>query len=154
MEEPHGEGPPPIARASLVDAIRGSALGLLIGGGICLFFGFTLLIDAPGSASEEATETWFAIDRVFQWALRIVGVVFLIAAAWAMTGQRRSMLLGTISEVGFCLLMLAMAVETTLEARADGGMDAFAILYAILFVIGLSGVKRSWVLYRGRSTAW
>ncbi len=137
----------PLANRPLADAIRGNTLGLVIGGGICLYFGFRWLIDAPGSASEEAAKAWYTIDQVFRWILRVVGVIFLAAAAWSSTGQRASLLLAIAAEVGFALLMLAMAIESTLEARADGTWDAFVILFAILVIIGVSAAKRSWEIY-------
>lgn len=147
MNEPERGPTPPASNRVFAEAVRGSAFSLLIGGGICLYFGFTVLLDAPGSASEEAAEFWYTIDRVFQWALRIIGAVFLIAAAWATTGQRAAMLLAALAEIGFAMLMFAWTVETILEARADGGFDAFAILLGILAIIGVSGAKRSWTLY-------
>lgn len=147
MDETPYEEPRRSVGQAAAEAVRGSALTLLIGGGICLYFGFTLLIDAPGSASEEATEVWFGVDRAFRWILRIIGIAFLISAAWAMSGQRAAMLPAVFAEAGFALLMLAMAIESTLEARADRTWDAFAILFAILAVVGVSGAKRSWDLY-------
>jgi hypothetical protein len=147
VTESHNEDSRSVSTRAAAEAIRGSALGLLVGGGVCLYFGFTLLIDAPGSASEEAVQTWFAADRAFRWCLRIAGVAFLLAAAWAATGQRSSMLLAVPSELVFALLMLAMSIETTLEARADGQWDVFAILLLILLVMGLAGARRSWELY-------
>jgi hypothetical protein len=125
VTESHNEDSRSVSTRAAAEAIRGSALGLLVGGGVCLYFGFTLLIDAPGSASEEAVQTWFAADRAFRW----------------------SMLLAVPSELVFALLMLAMSIETTLEARADGQWDVFAILLLILLVMGLAGARRSWELY-------
>jgi hypothetical protein len=147
MSEPPNEGTRPLSNRALADAIRGNALSLVIGGGICLFFGFRWLVDAPGSASDEAAKGWYAVDQVFRWVLRVIGVIFLAAAAWSWTGQRASLLLAVAAEAGFALLMLAMAVDSTLEARADGSWDAFAILFAILVIIGISAAKRSWELY-------
>lgn len=147
VEEPHDQNTQFARGHAVASAVRGHALTLLIGGGICLYFGFSWLVDAPGSAGEDTTQTWFAVDRAFQWILRIIGIVFLVAAAWAWSGQRLAILLGAIADAGFALLMLAIAIETTLEARADGGMDAFAILFLILAVIGASGAKRLWGLY-------
>lgn len=132
---------------AVAEAIRGTGLGLLIGGGVCLYFGFTLLVDAPGSVSEEEAERWFAVDHIVRWSLRAVGIAFLVCAAWAWTGQRSSMLLATFTEGVFTLLMVAMAVESTVEARADGGFDAFAIILVILAVIGFGGARRCWRLY-------
>jgi hypothetical protein len=147
MDEPERQPARPASNRAFAEAVRGNAFSLLIGGGICLYFGFTVLLDAPGSASEEAAEFWYTLDRVFQWALRIIGALFLVAAAWALTGQRTSMLLAALAEIGFAMLMFAWTVETILEARADGGFDAFAILLGILAIIGISGAKRSWLLY-------
>lgn len=147
MSDPPNEETPSASARPLAAAIRGSALGLLIGGGVCLYIGFAWLLDAPGSASDEAAKAWFAVDQLFRWILRVTGILFLVAAAWAASGQRASMLLATLAEAGFALLMLAMAIESTLEARADGTWDAFAILFAVLVVVGASAAKRSWRLY-------
>jgi hypothetical protein len=129
------------------DAVRGTTLGLVIGGGVCLYFGFAWLLDAPGSVSDEAAKSWFAVDQAFRWTLRVVGVVFLVAAAWSATGQRPAMLLAALAEGGFALLMLAMAIESTLEARADATWDPFAILFLVLVLVGLTAAKRSWGVY-------
>jgi hypothetical protein len=134
--------------ASVQAAIRSSALGLLIGGAICLYFGLTLIADAPGSVSQEEAERWFATDRALFWCLRGTGLLFLISAVLAWIGRRVSMLLATIADVVFALLMLAMAVEWTLEARVDGGWDATVILLLILAFIAAGAARRSWDLYR------
>lgn len=128
-------------------AIKGRALGALLAGGVCLYFGFGWLVDAPASAGEDATPTWYAVDCAFRWGLRIVGGAFVIVAALAASGSRPSMLLGAVVEGVFALLMLAMTVETYLEARADGHFDATVILLAILAVVGLSAARHSWALY-------
>ena len=148
MSEPPYEEHRPTPGRMFAAEIRGSALGLLIAGGVCLYFGFALVIDAPGSAGEEATQAWYAADHAFRWCLRVLGALFLLAAAWAATGQCAAMLLSTAAEVAFALLMLAMSIEATLEARADGLWDFFVILLLILAVIGISAAKRSWSLYR------
>ncbi len=129
-------------------AIRAGALGALLAGGICLFFGFQWLIDAPGSASEQATPVWFAIDHVFQWALRVIGVAFLVVAGLAALGRRSAALLETAVESAFTVLMLAMAIETFAEARADGHFDSTVILLLILAALGYSAARRSWRLCR------
>ena len=146
MHDVTTDGTSPYPNKAVSHMITSTAMGLAIAGGICLFFGYSLLIDAPGSASKEAVETWFAIDRAFQWALRIVGIVFLIAAGMAWIGMRASQYLAVLAEGCFALLALALAVETTLEARADGHMDVYAILFLILAAMGASATKRSWDL--------
>lgn len=152
IEHQDSESAAPTNRA-LDGAIRGAAFGLLIGGAICLYFGFSWMVDAPGSASKESAASWFAVDHAFRWALRIVGVVFLLAAAGAAMGQRWSALLATISEGAFALLMIAMAIETTLESRADGGWDALVIIFGVLALISLSAAWRSWQLYTAANRA-
>lgn len=141
------------ANRVVTEAIRGSAFGLLIGGAICLYFGFSWLIDAPGSASEQAAARWYAVDHAFQWALRVIGVAFLLGAAGAWTGQRWSALVSAAVEAAFALLMIAMAIESTLEARADGAWDAFVILFGVLALISMSTAWRSWQLYAAAGAA-
>lgn len=147
MDEPQNEHPRPVRGRLLSEAIRGTAFGLLIGGGLCLYFGFILVPDAPLNVSEAEQETWMAVDQGLFWSLRIVGIAFLLAAAWAATGQRASMLLATLAEATFALVMLAMSVVWTLEARATGAWNYHVILLLILLIIGVSGAKRSWSLY-------
>jgi len=147
VNEPQQEAEPTVRKAFVSDAIRGSALGLLIGGGVCLFFGFTLVADAPGSVSEQEAQSWFARDAFFYWCLRIIGVGFLVVAALAGMGKRVSMLLAAIVEVVFALLMLVMMVEWTIEARMDGTWEYSVMLLILLAVISLSGARRSWELY-------
>ena len=149
-----GTAPPdePLAAKSIAvaTAIKRTALGALVAGGVCLYFGFTWLLDTPRSASAETTDTWLAFDHVFRWGLRLTGLTFLVVAALAWTGARAAALLATIVEGVFALLMLAMAVETFLETRADGQLDVIVILLLIMTVVGLSAAKHSWSLY-GRS---
>jgi len=147
MDEPRPDQHLQASGRIIANEIRGNAMSMLIGGAICLYFGFTLLIDAPASADEQATQTWFAVDRGFRTSFLALGAGFLIAAAWSMTGRSAALLMSAVVEVVFALLMLLLAIETTLEARADGRWDAFAILFLILFVIGLSGALRVWQLH-------
>ena len=128
--------------------IRSAALWLLIGGGLCLYFGLSLSTETYLSISEEDAVRWRAINGAINWCLRGVGVLFLIAAAAALSGKRASMLLATIVEGFLALLLAAMAVSWTLEARAAGGWNYQIILLLILAVLGAGGVKRSWELYR------
>ncbi len=141
---------PPITAPPNVGAIRGSALGLLLAGAVCLYFGFSWLATAPGSASETATNTWFLVDNVFRWALRVVGCAFLAIAALAGMGTRLSMLLATLAESVFTLLMAAMATDKLLEGRADGQFDVTGILLLALMVVGISAARHSYRLYRGQ----
>lgn len=138
---------PPTAPPDLTVAIKRTALGALLTGGVCLYFGFTWLIDAPGAAGEDATPMWFAMDHAIRWALRIIGGAFLVCAALATTGSRTSALLGALVEGAFALALLAIAVETFLEARADGVFDPFVILLLIVMAVGISAAKHSWQLY-------
>lgn len=126
------------------DSIKGAALSLLLGGGVCLYFGLTLIADAPASASPAAAQRWFAADNTLFWGLRGIGVLFMVTAALAALGQRASMLLATIAEAGFAVLMMAMTVEWTLEARADGTVNYQVILLLILAVVGVSAAKSAW----------
>jgi hypothetical protein len=153
VNEPQQEAEPAVRKAGVAEAIRASALGLLIGGGICLFIGLTWGPDAPGSVSEHEAQSWFARDRLFYWCLRIIGVGFLVAAALAGMGKRVSMLLAVIVEVVFALLMLVMMVEWTIEARVDGAWEYSVILLILLAVISLSGARRSWELYNAARPA-
>jgi len=129
-------------------AIRATALGALVAGGICLFFGFHWLIDAPASSSAASEPTWYAIDHVFRWVLRVVGAAFLVVAWLARSGRRLAAGLGAAVETVFALLLLAMAVETFAEARADGRFDAMIIVLAIVMVMSVSAARHSWSLYR------
>jgi hypothetical protein len=153
MESPQYPDQQNRAAASLSAEIQSQMLTFLIAAGICLYFGFSWLIDAPGSAGAEATKTWFAIDMAFRWCLRVVGAVFLIAAALAPTGQPFALLPALAAEGAFTLLMIVMGIETTLEARADGHFDAFVILFLILAIVGVSSVKRLWTLWREATRA-
>ena len=128
-------------------AVRGAAFSLLIGGAICLYYGYSWLVDAPGSASEEATQSWFAVDWAFRWALRALGITFLAAAGLAFVGLGVSMILATVAEGGFGVLLSAIAIETFLEGRADNSFDPMVILFVILAVFGFGAAKRSWELY-------
>ena len=143
MEEQLGREPAAPRGARSADAVRGSALSLLIFGAVCLYFGLAWLIDAPASAGAESARTWFAVDRAFQWLLRLIGTVFLLAAAYALSGRRGALLLAAIADTAFVLLMVALAVETTLETRADGRWDPFVILFVVLAIIGAASARRT-----------
>ena len=127
--------------------IKAAALGLAIGGGICLYFGMTLVADAPGSATPEEAERWFALDNGLFWLLRGVGVLFILSAGLAAMGQRGAMLLGTVCEVLLVLWLVAMSVVWTIEARADGVWNYQVILLLIIAAVSVGGAKRSWGLY-------
>jgi hypothetical protein len=147
MSEPPNEETRPRAGQPLTDAIRGNALGLVIGGGICLYFGFAFVADAPSGVSEEERAMWFALDNGLFWALRVVGIGFLLAGAWAASGRRPAMLLAAATEAAFALVMLAMSIAWTLEARVMGTWNPQVILLLILLIVGLLGARRSWELY-------
>ena len=143
VERAAGESP------AATEAIKRSAFGALLAGGVCIFFGFSWTIDWPVSDSEEADRVWKLMDHGFRWSLTVVGVAFLVVAALAAMGKRVSALLGTVVEAAFALLMLVMTIETILEQRASGGgFDAFAILLLIMMAVGISAARHSWVLYR------
>jgi len=129
-------------------AIKGATFGGLIAGAVCLYFGFQWLVDAPASADESATAVWYAIDQGFRWALRVIGAAFFLVALLARSGSPASALLATVVESAFALLMLAMAVDTLVEARADGQFDATVILLLVLMAVGISAARHSWLLYR------
>ncbi len=129
-------------------AIRGSALWLLIGGALCLYFGLSLSAETYLSIDPQDAPRWRAANMALNWGLRAAGVLFVVTAAAALSGRRASMLLAAIVEGFLALLLVAMTVSWTLEARAAGGWNYQVILLLILAVLGVGGVKRSWELYR------
>lgn len=135
--------------------IRSAALWLLIGGGLCLYFGLSLVVTAPASVADDpqATQHWFALNRTLNRCLAGVGTLFILAAALAVIGQRVAMLAATIVEILFALLLVVMSVSWTIEGRADGEWNYQVILLLILAVLGVGGVKRSWELYRAAREA-
>ena len=147
MDEQHYDPEQLYSNEALSNAIRGNLVNLLIGAGVCFYLGFTWLADAPGSVSEQAAETWYLIDNIMRWALRIVGLLFLFAIAATSTGKQSSMLVVVLAEAGFTIMMFIMAIESTVEALKDGLFDPFAILLLVLGIFGISSVKRSWQLY-------
>lgn len=149
MDSPQDTHKIALSRARINEEIRSHAMTFLIAGGICMYFGFAWVIDAPTNADERATELWYNIDYAFQWILRGVGALFLLAAALAHSGQRLALWFGMVAEGIFVLLMLTMALETTLETRAAGaGFDPFVILFLILAVMGMPSIARLWKLCR------
>lgn len=149
MDSPQNKSTTRHSHNAFAAEIRADTLSFVIGGGICLYFGFTWLADIPTNADEEAKKIWFAIDTAFIWSLRVIGALFLLTAALALTGRPFALIPALLAEGAFTLLMLAMAIDTTLEARADNiGFDAYAILFLIMTVIGASGVRRLWRLHR------
>ena len=148
-DQEHESVPYAAASAQATSAIKGLAFSLLIGGLVCLFLGFTWPADAPAAAqTDEQREFWWALDNAFFWCLRVLGVVFLFAAGLAAAGTRISMLLATIAEAAFVLLMIAMSIAWTIEARVDGDFNIMVILLIIFAVLGIGGLKQSWLLYR------
>ncbi len=141
------------AGSELRDSFRGSALSLLVAGGLCLYFGFTLIADAPGSASPAEAQRWFAVDNALFWCLRGIGILFLLAAALAAAGHRVSMLLAAIAEAAFTLLMIVMTVEWTLEARADGLVNYQVILLLLLAVVAAGSARSAWSRWRASGAA-
>ncbi|HPC22930.1 MAG TPA: hypothetical protein PK920_10645 [Phycisphaerae bacterium] len=129
-------------------AIRSTAFGTLLAGAVCLYFGFVWAADAPLSASPEAEQMWYLVDRVFRWWFRVVGVGFLAAAGLSALGKRTGALLSTAAEAGFSLLMFALVVNGVAESVAMGGFDAGVILFVILLLIGLSATRHSWRVFK------
>ncbi len=148
-ESPEMRPPPdaPAARAADQAFIRESALGLLLGGGICLYFGLTLAAIAPANSQGAAVEQWWAIDNALFWALRIVGILFVLAAGFAATGRRAALLVTIAAESLFTLLMLAMSIIWTLKARVDGEVNYIVILLILMAIVSIAAIKRSWVIY-------
>ena len=131
------------------EAIKRTALGALLAGGVCLFLGFSWNIDWPILDDKAAEEVWKQIDYVFRGSFMVIGAVFLVVAALAQTGMRASALLGAGVEGAFALLMLAVSIETILEQRASGGgFDASVILFGIMLIVGISAARHSWTLYK------
>jgi len=144
---PTGQVPP--SRIDLQAELGAMTLGLVIGGGVCLYMGLSLIADAPANVSrDEAESLWFVVDNAIFWCLRIIGAVLLLAALLAFARQRIAALVATIGEIGFTLIMVGMAIENTIEARVDGIWDYFVILYAVLAIVAASAAKRSWQVYR------
>lgn len=135
-------------------AIKSSAINLLIGGAVCLYFGLTLIADAPAAAkTREEVERWWAVDNAFFWSLRGLGGLFILTAALSLTGRRVAMLFTAAAEGLFVALMVAMSIAWTLEARVDGTFNAMVILLLVLAIIGIAGVRSSWQLYRAAGAA-
>ena len=132
--------------------VRASAFTLAIGGGLMLYFGVGLGITARANATPEDAQAWFRWNTVLVWALRVVGLMLLGAAALAMTGRPMAALAATIADSAFALVAAVMAVSWTVQARAAGGsFDASSILMALLALMGIHGALTSWRLYRAAS---
>lgn len=150
---PDLESPPSGQQRDRDAAIRGTAFGALVAGGICLYFGFVWRADAPASASPEAAQVWFLVDHVFQWWLRVLGICFLAAAGLSASGNRMGTLVCAVDEAAFSLLMFAMGVNCCLESRAMGTFDATVIIFAVLLILGLSATRYSWSVYKATAPA-
>lgn len=156
MPPPTEPEPPPIAagqRPQRPAAVRQSALGLLAAGAVCVYFGLTLAADAPADATAAERQMWFALDNTFRWCLRGLGALFLVTAALAWSGARAAMLLALAADLGLALLMAAMSVAWTLEARVLGTWDATVLLLIVLGIFALGSAGRSWSLYRAAARA-
>lgn len=147
---PSGARPDPDTAAPHAAAVRGYAFGLALAGAVCLYFGFSLVADAPGSATPAEAERWFALDHAANWALRGIGLLLLCAAGLASLGARSAMLVGLAGETLLAVLLVAMSLEWTVEARADGGWSPAVILLLILAAMSVSSALRCWRVYRGR----
>jgi len=143
-----------IGRRRISDEVRASAIGLLIAGGLCLYFGFTLAANAPPDATPEEAARWFAVDEALNWGLRIVGILFLAVAGLAMTGARAALLGAALCEGLFALVMVAMAIEWSVDAHVfGGGWDPAVIIVALLAIISVGQAMRAWTLYRQSAPA-
>jgi hypothetical protein len=145
---PDLESPPRGPQRNLDAAIRSTAFGALVAGGVCLYFGFVWSADAPLSASPEATQIWFLVDHIFAWWLRVLGVGFLAAAGLSSVGKRMGALVSAVAEAAFSLLMLAMIIDNVV-----GGFNASVIIFAVLLVVGLSAGRHSWSVFTGTGFA-
>lgn len=129
------------------DSIRSLTVQLLVGGGLCLYFGYSLRADAPGNATPAEAERWFALDNALFLALRIVGFGFLGAGGLAAAGLRPALPATILCEAAFAGLMLAMSVARTWEARVSGGWDPLAILLLVLAFVSAGGIPHVWQTY-------
>lgn len=129
------------------NAIRANSISLLIAGGLCLYFGFTFIADAPARAPKQDVNWWWAMDNGIFTALKITGVCFLIAAGLAATGKRSALLVSAASEFAFVLLMVVASAFWTYEARVDGGFNPAVILYLILAIVSFAGGLRDLRLF-------
>lgn len=144
---------PPLryARTAPVEEVKSYAFGFLIAGGLCLYFGFTWVADAPISVADPAP--WFLADNVTFWALRITGVLFLAAAALAALERVQGLLLGAASDVLLVVVLLGMSVLWTVEARIAGGWNPQVILLLVLMVLSAASARRNWIVARALRSA-
>lgn len=146
-EEPqsYGQREP---RAAALASIKSMAFGAVIGALLCLYFGFAWTVDAPPETPEEAAATWYAVDHGFRWALRIVGVLFLLVAGLTAMAQPAGALLAAATELLFGLVLAAMTIEGFIEDRVSGMFDFTVIILAVVAFFGFSAARRSWRIYR------
>ena len=145
MNESPNASPTP---AAVTAAIKQTAYNLLLGGGACLVLSFMLPVDAPSSAEGDAEQLWYTIDHAFNWCLRGLGVLFLVASGLAAQGRPLAALLATALEGAFVLLMVLNAIERIIEGRIAGCFDVWVIILALLAIMGVNSAKSSWLLYR------
>jgi len=154
MSDPMEQGGSRPAAGGLGSQIRASALGLLISGGLCVYFGFSLTPDAPPGLSPEVAEQWYAHDEAFNMGLRIVGAAFLVAAALAAAGQRLTLVLAAVVEVALGVLLVVMSVERIVQARVAGmGFDFMLILLLIVAIVSVTSAHRYWKMFRASQPA-
>jgi hypothetical protein len=144
----HDRCPPGAESRFWGESIRGLTVQLLIGGGLCLYFGYSLIADAPAGASREEAQRWFALDNALFLALRIVGFGFLAAGGLATAGLRLALPATILCEAVFAGLMLVMSIAWTLEARASGGWNPLVILLLVLAFLSAGSIPRVWRMYR------
>lgn len=146
--------PPRSPPHHVAEHIRASALTLAIGGGLMLYFGFSLAITWPANATPEAAEAWQNWNRALRWAVRGIGVMLVIAAGAAMSGRRVAALLATIADGAFAVIALTLAVSWSWQARSAGGsFDPTSILMLLLALLGVHGTLSSWRLYLAAGAA-
>ncbi len=141
------------AQAAFAAEVRASALGHVIVGLISMFLGTSWLVDAPGSVSKEAAQTWFLIDRIFAIALQSLGYAFFATAAWAATGQRAALLGGLVVDLASALLFAAISVEWIIEDAMDQRFNWFALLLFVIAFFGAASARNAWRLYRSARAA-
>lgn len=149
MSDPvHGSREAPIGAGRVrIAEIRALAPGLGLGAAVCLFLAYAWLVDAPGAVSKELAPAYFAVDRAFVLALKVLAGLFAVAALAAATGARAAALFAAAVECLLGLLLLGMAVEGWREGALDGVFDPFLILIAALGAYSIYTGYGAWRLY-------
>jgi hypothetical protein len=150
-------GQPESARAKAISfratEIRALAPGLLLAAAVALYLGFQWGVDWPTSVSEAEQQRWKATDLWFRLLLKVLGGLFVVAAAVCGIGTRYGALAACIAEACFGVLLLAMVGEGLLEWRLSGGpMELFAILLFALGLFSLFHALGAWRIYTVKLT--